>query len=383
VAQKMKNAENKEIDLLLKDFANRLDRKQQAIGEHLDADELSSFAEGVLPAATRSLYTAHLADCERCREIVTHLAVASGEAFQQKHQTTERAGVWSFLAEIFTPKVMRYALPALSVLIVAAIGLMLLRQRQPEHVARPNQTAVSTPATAPLDDQVAQSREAPAVGQSARSETSPKKQVESKTREAAAEDERAKDVNKAPTENDSLSAESKNAAGSKREVARNETRPAVAGRVMADAPAPSPAKAKEAAAEANEETVKRPDQPAPSVTVSKSADREVRDREQEAAKKTTIVGGFSSLRRQMPSVDKSKSDAQSAETRNVAGRRFRRVDNGWVDTEYNSSAAVTNVARGSEQYRALIGDEPGLRTISEELDGIVTVVWKGKAYRIR
>jgi hypothetical protein len=76
-------------------------------------------------------------------------------------------------------------------------------------------------------------------------------------------------------------------------------------------------------------------------------------------------------------------DGRRTATKSIGGRHFVRDDNRWVDTEYKSSTAVTNVARGSEQYRALIGDEPGLRTIAEQLDGEVIVVWKGKAYRIR
>jgi len=55
----------------------------------------------------------------------------------------------------------------------------------------------------------------------------------------------------------------------------------------------------------------------------------------------------------------------------------------WIDMAYNTSTPTTNINRGSEQYRALIGDEPGLKTIAEQLSGEVIVVWKGKAYRIR
>jgi hypothetical protein len=73
----------------------------------------------------------------------------------------------------------------------------------------------------------------------------------------------------------------------------------------------------------------------------------------------------------------------SAETRTVAGRKFRRAGSAWVDTAYKSSQAVTVVKRNSEQYRALIADEPELRRISDALGGEVTVVWKGRAYRIR
>ena len=70
------------------------------------------------------------------------------------------------------------------------------------------------------------------------------------------------------------------------------------------------------------------------------------------------------------------------EKRNVSGRQFIRRGGAWVDTAYRSQA-TTNVRRGSEQYRALVADEPGLRTITHELGGEVIIVWKGRAYRIR
>ena len=76
------------------------------------------------------------------------------------------------------------------------------------------------------------------------------------------------------------------------------------------------------------------------------------------------------------------SPKPSAETRTVAGRKFRRAGSAWVDTAYTSQA-VTVVRRNSEQYRALVADEPELRRIGDALGGEVTVVWKGRAYRIR
>ena len=70
-----------------------------------------------------------------------------------------------------------------------------------------------------------------------------------------------------------------------------------------------------------------------------------------------------------------------SETRTVGGHHFRRQGNVWVDAAYNSSRPAINVARGSEQYRALLADEPGLRTITQHLSGEVIVVWGNKAYR--
>jgi hypothetical protein len=71
------------------------------------------------------------------------------------------------------------------------------------------------------------------------------------------------------------------------------------------------------------------------------------------------------------------------EVRSVAGRRFRKQGSVWVDSAYDSSRPIVNVSRGSEQYRALVADEPGIRTIAEQLDGEVIVVWKGRVYKIR
>jgi hypothetical protein len=73
----------------------------------------------------------------------------------------------------------------------------------------------------------------------------------------------------------------------------------------------------------------------------------------------------------------------SAETRSVAGRRFRRQGDAWVDTAYREGQSYTVVRRNSEQFRALVADEPELRRVAGALGGDVTVVWKGRAYRFR
>ena len=40
---------------------------------HLDADQLSAFAENAVPEKSRGLYMSHLADCDRCRRILSGL----------------------------------------------------------------------------------------------------------------------------------------------------------------------------------------------------------------------------------------------------------------------------------------------------------------------
>jgi hypothetical protein len=67
----------------------------------------------------------------------------------------------------------------------------------------------------------------------------------------------------------------------------------------------------------------------------------------------------------------------------VAGRRFRRQGTLWIDTAYHSGVSLTIVSRGSEQYRALVADEPSIRAVAEQLQGEVILIWKGRGYRIR
>ena len=81
--------------------------------------------------------------------------------------------------------------------------------------------------------------------------------------------------------------------------------------------------------------------------------------------------------------DKSEKDKNDADTRTVAGRQFRKQGGVWIDTDYSSSRRVTDLTRGSEQYRALVGDEPEIKRIADTLDGEILVVWKSRAYRIR
>ena len=92
-------------------------------------------------------------------------------------------------------------------------------------------------------------------------------------------------------------------------------------------------------------------------------------------------GGWAVAGRGGPAKEK-KDSSDEVETRVVSGRTFRRRGSAWVDTAYEPSRATISVARGSEQYRSLVADEPGIRAIAEQLGGEVVVVWNGRAYRL-
>ncbi|HEX5833506.1 MAG TPA: zf-HC2 domain-containing protein, partial [Pyrinomonadaceae bacterium] len=133
----MKEKSNNEIDLLLRRLSRQdgLRRDGEArdsqLGQHLDVDELSSYAENALPAAARARYTEHLADCSTCRKLVTELSLSLGAtaaASAPAETVPMPGGLKQFLASLFSPMVLRYAVPALGLLVVAVIGFVTLRQ---------------------------------------------------------------------------------------------------------------------------------------------------------------------------------------------------------------------------------------------------------------
>lgn len=398
----MKHAEKNEFDLLLRALARRerasgatAAGKQGPSVEHLDADELSSYAEDVLPSAARARYTAHLADCESCRKTVTQLTFATGAtARREVMEKTTSTSFWQKLAVLFSPAVLRYAAPALAVFAVVAISFLVLReQEQPSFVARNEQPASANESVA-TQDTVQQDKREGFIAPQPEPETAsatPQQPSASNTKDA-----------QKPTEKKGQEGQ---AAGAGANVAADANTPAKA----------PPSESQRTYAPEPVVTAAAPPAPQPkagAVAVTQSADKE---REQVAKDDATGVKREDTRRRErdeisitaeerasgrkmqeVPSAARStrglrkneESDADkkaktSVATRSVGGRQFRREDNAWIDTAYDSSRALVNVRRGSEQYRALMADESGLKSIVETLDGTVIVVWKGRAYRFQ
>lgn len=374
----MRQETNNEMDLLLR----RLGRQQDtaASSDHLDADELSSFAENVLPPAARARYTEHLAECARCRDLVVQLSSSAGVVVaQESAKVAEPSALRKFLASFFSPMVLRYAVPALGLVIVAAIGFMVSREpaatNSPVAEVREQQsTQVPLPATQP--------------------EPSP----------STDKDLYGFRDDKEPAANKALPQQGETAA-------------------QAGTVAPSTSTIN-AATEAREKTVeeappvtKEAPAPAPTPNVDELKKREAQGRKQEAAEQTVTVqsdteklkrddrSGVADFAVTTPSVARSRlepgvasagaakpmaqpkdaeKDEDAAETRTVAGRRFRKQGGVWVDTAYTSPRRITaEYTRGSEGYRTLVGDEPEIKRIADQLDGEIIIVWKGQVYKIR
>lgn len=373
----MKQETNNEMDLLLR----RLGRRDDAAvpEDHLDADELNLYAENALPAAARARYTVHLAECSRCRSLVAQLSSSAGVvAATDSAAVPEPSGFRKFLASLFTPMVLRYAAPALGLIVVAAIGFVVLRNNQPGQYEARNtatdtqQRQVASPAASSADH----------YGYSA-SDTAP-----SPARVAEERKQKTAPAQPAPPPNAVPAVTSVNAEVSKDKAVaqpKPEEQPASAANVAPPAktaptatPEESP-RAAETEAAKNEVNV----QPVAGRQAKKElrvAQREDKDSLARAKKPADAVSATGSgvTNLQADGVDDAK-----ANTRTVAGRRFRKQGAIWVDTAYDSSKDAVTLSRGSEQYRALVADEPAIKTIADQLEGEILVVWKGHTYRIR
>lgn len=374
----MKQGTNNEIDLLLRRLGRRADAELRPDENHLDADELSSYAEDALPSAARARYTEHIADCSRCRELVVQLSSSVG-LVNAEEAVTAPSGVKAFLASLFSPMVLRYAVPALGVLVVMLIGFAVVRRnRAPESVVQLKEPERSITFAIPnqspdlergfYDKQTAAT---PAAETPTRGDTSSATQP-------------APPPNAAPVV--TLNAETKPAAPEatpQQQPAANEAPPAPKVTATGDASETVRVEAKKETIE-NRSVVDSPREK--SAELAKANKRQAE--ETETAQADSIkskTGTFSGLRpasRARAGVASADKD-DAAETRSVAGRNFRKQRGIWIDTAYESSNSPTTLARGSEQFRAFVADEPAIKTIADQLDGEIIVVWKGRAYRIR
>ena len=382
---------------------------------HMDADELSAYAEGALPERARLRYAAHLADCDACRRLVTGLVLTSNVEAEESTTSASAFGEprrsWrGWLAALLSPPVLRYAAPALALVAFVAIALVVIRNRDdaslvakneqtrqqqssnsgaegtndkpsaPEAAAPANPASQSAPvaanansadtkqATAPEDQSKTDAAQPPPPpvtldgvttadstkpANDPRNETPKVQEREAETKQPAQTSSDTYSPEDRAKEKDTLAAQQK----------RRETEEVAGG----GAPAPS---AGAAGGRASRSTT------ANSGALGATTEASGAGKKKNEADKST-TGTTARARR-----DAAGADEDGGQTRTVAGKRFRQQNGVWVDTTYNSSRSTTRVKRGSEQYRALVADEPVIGSVANAFGGDCIVVVRGRAYYI-
>jgi hypothetical protein len=385
----MRQETNNEMDLLLRRLGRQQDVFAPHAGDHLDADELSAYAENALPAKSRTRYTEHLADCSRCRELVVQLSAAAGVAItEQTTKVLEPSGLKKLLASLFSPMVLRYAAPALGLIVVAVIGFVVLRRERPTEFVSQKQNGQARPAAVAEPTDVGKDDGRITYGLSKPSDAAVNKEAQSRNPSAPS-----------PTpvpQGNTQTAVEENAPAAKAPAEKPESQPVVAA---------APPAAGKLDSLTDEKRQKNEDSGRKQEAEVKVAQSEVTQKDFEAdraenkkaaepaatrsrpAKSKSVVGDLSSAQgagapatQQREGVERDDKDS---ETRSVAGRRFRKQRGVWIDTAYDPSREIMILTRGSENYRVLVADEPAIKTIADQLDGEIIVVWKGRTYRIR
>ena len=392
---------DKEIDFLLRQTAqgesvfaaeNPKSKIQNPKSAHLDADEISAFAENALPEKIRRIYTLHLADCERCRKNLSGLIALNREAESEiihavKSATADViASPIPWYRKLFAVPNLVYAMGAL-VLIFAGVGVYTVLQNNDSQNSQVSQIT---------EKQIGGGKGMSSDGETATQEVFGGNQMSSNTAAMnSSMSNRAMNsadlpVPSAPV----IIANSKATANLRRETNQipgdflrqdksigesakpNETPAAFS------AGAPSPSKTSDNKIE-NNDLLTDAEQPILSQKQS--------EQNQTAQNQTQIMPDSrnvqrapmpaAKMRRQENRAEESKKDSslKSIETTSIGGKSFNRVSNIWTDAAYRGQA-TTNISRGTMKYKKL---DSSLRGIVENLGGTVIVVWKNKAYRIQ
>lgn len=404
---------DKEMDSLLRQaarsgetaFAGESDSKLQIPDSksfHLDADEISLFAENVLPDKARIRVTEHLADCDRCRKILSNVISLNDETESENVHAKEIAAVAApvpWYKNLFAFPQIAYAMGALALVFSGIIGVFVLRnfnETQNTSVAQIEKTSGAPNETDSSRSEVYPSPNAPSANMAMNTNSS--LAATTNTSAAANLSNRQTATQNAPSANAgaSSSSESKSAGVVKDSKAQSapenqmtidgveadeaeKSRSVVAGNQSA------PKREEAAQAENNETvTIAKPQAKksapsaagaqSPAASVSARSVSELPINGRRANNLSLSADGATAAQ------SRKKDKETSAETsRTVGGKTFKRADGVWYDSAYNQQK-TTNVRRGSDDYKKL---DSGLRSIAENLGGTIVVVWKAKAYRIQ
>ncbi|HKS26858.1 MAG TPA: zf-HC2 domain-containing protein [Pyrinomonadaceae bacterium] len=394
---------------------------------HMDADELSAYAEGALPEAARTRYMLHLADCDSCRRIVTELALSSSIEAEERGTVTQTveppSRSWlAWLAALFSPPVLRYAAPVLALLAFGSIIFVVVtrnrdiaseaqrqvtteqaqntdtkEQNEPASTtgtssstnanqqATPGASAnnagpnAATPGTqlaresvpannTPGETDVYRSGDAPKpsdTGQTAQPPPAPAQETVTEAKQAEPQAQPATPIDKA----------AEFGKGKDNPGFVNQNRRERNDVTMGGAPSTSAGAAAGSGRRAQPETAKS--SPRLGATTDDSSNED-RQKKREALRD----GPASTTTTARPRRGAADADEESSATRTVAGKRFRQQNGIWVDNAYSSSRSTIRVRRGSEQYRALVADEPIVGAVANSISGQVIVVAGGRAYHI-
>jgi hypothetical protein len=385
---------DKEIDTLL--------RKAQRDGpvlvgdfatQHLDADEISAFAENAMPETSRPLYLAHLAGCDRCRKILSNLLVMNSEVVPASVAApgtitiAERSTPW--YRKLFLFPNLAYVMGSLVLVFAGFLGFTIVRNAGKADLV--SQVAESEPARGgpnfqneSADDGAASNSAMTAANSSANTATSGSAMANANVpRDAIAlSDERGPAANRGDNNFglDGASTDSVMVAPPPPPAAAGQAAPKdlAAGESVAKAKPESKAVAENAPvqeAAKTDSTLKQQYPGAMNQSQTQSGPMNRNERQYQRQLEDAENRRARTLAKKTEKRDEDDSSGRKV----VGGRTFERKDRVWYDTSFQGRPTI-NVRRGTPEFNKLDG---GLRSIANSLQGTIVVVWGAKAYRIQ
>ncbi|MBX7053402.1 MAG: hypothetical protein K1X36_00470 [Pyrinomonadaceae bacterium] len=365
---------DKEIDAILRKARSGTGAAGTAAGSpHLDADTIAAFVENALPQRSKALYMEHIADCDRCRRVLSQtillnsgaeVKTAAAEAETRTDTAPDQIIPW--YKRLFATPALAAAMGAVILAFSGILGYVVLQERN-----RPNSDISRATEPGPVQG-------GPFYGGEADYPTA------NKAPSAVA-------ANSAPMPPPNSTANSSVAAANRTD---GSTAEAANTRVGSDPKPEAYADARRTAEVAAPPPAPAAGVPATVVGEAKSDDGTLKAKEEDSA--VASKANNDSLARDIPMAAKKSGPVRSGPSnaqvqmqtqnvitenslRTVNGKSFDRRGGVWYDLAYKGQS-TKKVSRGSGEYKDLDG---GLRNIAETLDGTVVVMWKEKAYRIQ
>jgi hypothetical protein len=393
---------DKEIDALLRQSAQgetafvKANPKSQIPNPkslHLDADEISAFAENALPEGAKQRSMLHLADCETCRKTLSNLITMNASAESETVHAEEKQMVASpipWYRKLFAFPNLAYTMGALVLVFSGIVGYTVLQNVRNSQNAEVSQIS---------------ERQANGKGMNSDGEAAA---VESYSSNTASSNTMMSKANTMMSNAASMNAHSNMSANfSNPAMPSAPTTTAVnsngATRMREDSDKILRAESKSLAPQEKPADLARTQDSiaagAPLVPAKENdyqndgeAQRQQPSQAQNsiAQNQTQIMPDSRNVQRaptalsaneRSKKAQDSKDDKQEIpnEPISVGGKTFKRTNNVWYDSAYRGQATV-NITRGTNEYKKL---DSGLRGIAENLGGTIVVVWKSKAYRIQ
>jgi hypothetical protein len=386
---------DKEIDSLLRRTAKGESVQQTTFDAHPDADEISLFAENALTTKARARTVGHLAECAKCRKILSNLISFNAESESVTIHAAEESDMLPAVAStpaipwyrrLFAFPQVTFAMGALVLVFSGIIAFLVLQtagdgEQGSSTIARREEiretqkgvsgadsdgetrtvetySSSNSTSDANVNSNLLSTSNTTMTNSAANSTSvntgSTAGNVASPVTRAQPQVERNEPVGSAKQENTLMSANNQDAL-----TIAPQNKPSI----TAGAPLPTDA----AKQQKDEEQAKE----------SSERSRIARDGNSgNESQQVTVTGSSPSSR-----LAEKKSAAvknKAGEERAVGGKTFRNVGGIWFDAAYGSQPQIM-IRRGSDDYRRL---DSGLRSIAENLGGTIVVVWKGRAYRI-